>query len=133
MGFRREYGLDWRAARATMWHVDLGMLVEGLDAWSRTDENIARLVDREDYWLNTEYKGLVTDPDDPEVKRAREERRRSGEKPLPFPVLAPVAQRPPEVNAEIIESLFAQVERHKHEPQHKKVSVAEFMRMRDAQ
>lgn len=52
------------------------------------------LVDRDDYWLNAEYRQWVTDPDDPEVKRAREERKRRKVKPPPSPILPPVALRP---------------------------------------
>ena len=51
-----------------MWWVDLAILADGLDEWTPTDENIARLVDREDYWLNSEYKSWITDPDDPEAQ-----------------------------------------------------------------
>lgn len=64
--------------------------------WSYTDENLALLVDRLDYWLGTEYAGWVTDPNDPEVKRERAERKRSGVKPSPIPIIPPVAKRPPE-------------------------------------
>ncbi|MCK2199199.1 hypothetical protein [Corynebacterium callunae] len=65
------------------------------EEWSHTDENLALLVDRLDYWLGTEYAGWVTDPTDPEVKKAREEQKRSGHKPPPVPLIPPVAQRPP--------------------------------------
>ncbi|MGV9744589.1 hypothetical protein ACWDTG_06705 [Rhodococcus zopfii] len=52
------------------------------------------LVDRDDYWLNSEYRQWITDPDDPEVQKARKERQRRGVKPPPFPTLVPVALRP---------------------------------------
>lgn len=63
--------------------------------WTYTDENLALLVDRLDYWLGSEYAGWVTDPDDPEVKKARAERKKSGVKPPPVPLIIPVAKRPP--------------------------------------
>lgn len=63
--------------------------------WSHTDENLALLVDRLDYWLTNEYSSWVTDPDDPEVKKARAERKKSGKKAPPVPLITPVAQRPP--------------------------------------
>lgn len=66
------------------------------DGWSYTDENLAMLIDRLDYWLGSEYAQWTTDPDDQEVKRARAERKRSGKKPPPVPILTPVAKRPPE-------------------------------------
>lgn len=83
-----------------MWWVDLMVLVEKLDdyEWAPTDENIACLVDREDYWLNSEYTSWVTDPEDPEVQRARDERKKQGIKPPDKPVLFPVAHRPPHVH-----------------------------------
>lgn len=65
------------------------------DRWTDTDENLAQLIDLLDYWLSTEYAGWVTDPDDPEVKRRREERRRSGITPPPIPILPIVGHRPP--------------------------------------
>lgn len=64
--------------------------------WSHTDENLAMLIDRLDFWLSTEYTGWITDPEDPEVKRARAERKRSGIKPSPVPLIPPVAKRPPQ-------------------------------------
>lgn len=109
VGFRREYGLDWRDARRSMWHVDLGVLVDGLQAWSLTDENIARLVDREDYWLNSEYAQWTTDPNDPEVVADRERRRRAGIKPPPVPLLRPVARRPRRQQAELEEAFIKRV------------------------
>ncbi|MHC9669615.1 hypothetical protein ACQX2Y_09415 [Corynebacterium diphtheriae] len=38
--------------------------------WGYTDENIASLIDREDYWLNAEYQSWTTDPEDPEIKKS---------------------------------------------------------------
>lgn len=64
--------------------------------WSHSDENLAMLIDRLDYWLTSEYSSWVTDPNDPEVKRARAERKRSGVKPPPVPLIPPVAHRPPQ-------------------------------------
>lgn len=71
-------------------------LADKQSEWTHTDENLAMLIDRLDYWLTTEYAGWVTDPDDPEVKRARAERKRSGKKPPPVPIIPPIAKRPPE-------------------------------------
>lgn len=106
VGFRREYRLDFREALATMWHVDVGILIDGLERWSDQDENLAMLVDRLDYWLNSEYRSWITDPDDPEVKRERERRKREGIKPPADPVIFPVAHRPPRVQAELMKRLL---------------------------
>lgn len=64
---------------------------------ARDSENLAMLLDRDDYWLNSEYAQWTTDPDDPEVKAARAQRKRSGIKPPPRPLLAPIALRPREI------------------------------------
>ncbi|WP_418346166.1 hypothetical protein [Rhodococcus pyridinivorans] len=55
------------------------------------------LVDRENYWLNSEYASWVTDPNDREVKEERLRRQRLGIKPPPMPLLPPVALRPPDL------------------------------------
>lgn len=77
-------------------------LGEQEETWSFTDENLAMLIDRLDYWLSTEYVGWVTDPNDPEEKRKREERKRSGVKPPPVPIIPPVAKRPPAAAREVV-------------------------------
>lgn len=60
------------------------------------------LVDRKDYWLNSEYRTWITDPDDPEVKAERERRKREKITPPPQPILVPVAQRAPGVAAALM-------------------------------
>lgn len=76
-------------------------------SWSLTDENLAMLIDRLDYWLITEYSKWTTDPDDPEVKQARAKRKREGTKPPPIPVITPVAMRPQEEHERAIENAKA--------------------------
>lgn len=96
-----------------MWHGDIAVLADGLEErWSDQDENLAMLVDRLDYWLNSEYRSWVTDPDDPEVKRERARRKREGIKPPADPVIFPVAHRPPHVHAKLMRKLL---EAHKKE------------------
>lgn len=85
------------------------------DQWTHTDENLAMLVDRLSYWLDTEYVGWVTDPDDPDVKRRREERKRSGVKPPPVPILPVVARRPPAAEARAREQAEA-LKKHFEDP-----------------
>ncbi|MEJ6013291.1 hypothetical protein WG936_05500 [Corynebacterium sp. H127] len=62
--------------------------------WGWHEENIAKLVDRLDYWLNSEYSSWNTDPDDPELKAEQARRKKLGIKPPPLPLLQPVAARP---------------------------------------
>lgn len=45
------------------------------------------------FWLNLEYQKAITDPDDPEVKKAAKR------KPSPIPLIPPVAHRPPSIDA----------------------------------
>lgn len=51
--------------------------------WGYTDENIACLIDREDYWLNAEYQSWTTDPEDPEVKKPTKKEKNQGSNPHP--------------------------------------------------
>ena len=77
--------LDW---------AEMEILLEQLPpAWTPTDENIARLVDRDDFHLNGVYAGWTADPDTPDT----------GPRPTPppIPVLDPVAVRPPEITEQI--------------------------------
>lgn len=77
--------LDWS---------EMQILLEDLPpAWSPTDENIARLVDRDDFHLNGVYAGWTADPDE----------KPTGPRPTPppFPILTPVAVRPPEMTKEL--------------------------------
>lgn len=86
-----------------MWWRDLASMLEQAGEWetqsARDSENLAMLVDRDDYWLNSEYASWTSDPDDPEAKRERARRKRDGIKPPPLPILPPVAMRPPELAA----------------------------------
>ncbi|MDI9900260.1 hypothetical protein QM716_10375 [Rhodococcus sp. IEGM 1409] len=71
----------------------IAQAVEWLAAEKRDSENLAMLVDRDDYWLNSEYASWIADPDDKEAQKERERRKREGIKPPPVPVLPPVAKR----------------------------------------
>lgn len=67
--------------------------MEWLEAEKRDSENLAMLVDRDDYWLNSEYANWIADPDDKDAQRERDRRKREGIKPPPLPVLPPVGKR----------------------------------------
>jgi hypothetical protein len=64
--------------------------------WGHHEENTARLLEAIDHLIRMEWTDRITDPEDPEVKRARAEAKRSGHRPPPRPVLEPAALRPPE-------------------------------------
>lgn len=131
MGFRRIYHEDF-------WHIlhttnanDVGILIEGLDEWPDHSENLAMLVDRLDYWLNSEYTSWVTDPDDPEVKRRRAEQKRAGIKPPPQPMITPVAHRPRQVMDELVKELMTKTEQQKQEaPKRRFGTLADLRAMR---
>lgn len=94
-------------------HRELADLVLGLeDTWTRTDENIARLVDRDDYYLRSMYQQWIADPDDPEAQRERARRKRLGIKPPPHPLIAPVAMRPDELSAHLWETYTDDARKH---------------------
>lgn len=63
--------------------------------WTRQDENQAQLVDIMSYWLNAEYAKWTTDPEEAKELAKRDDK----PKPPPFPIIEPVAQRPPAVHA----------------------------------
>lgn len=90
--------------------------LEVLDQEARDSENLAMLVDRKDYWLNSEYRSWVTDPDDPTVKAERERRKREGIEPPPRPLLPPVAQRRPELVEALMQRYRAESERYEPKP-----------------
>lgn len=78
------------------------------------------LVDRKDYWLNSEYRSWVTDPDDPVVKAERERRKREKIEPAPRPILPPIAQRSDELRTVLLD--LYRKENAKYEPQPQKVA-----------
>jgi len=79
--------------------------------WSLIATNLADLVDLMSYWLRSEYSRWITDPDDPEVKKALEQRKKSGVKPPPIPLVEPVAARPPSL-AKLYQQQYAQLLEH---------------------
>lgn len=74
---------------------------------ARDSENVAMLVDRDDFWLNSEYAQWTTDPDDPEFKAERALRKKQGIKPPATPLLRPVAHRPPKLAQKMAELYMA--------------------------
>lgn len=88
-------------------HLDIAALIEDAEKrdaqQARDSENLAMLVDRSDFDTTFDYISGVTDPEDPEVKRERALRAKHGIKAPPLPIFAPVAQRPPEITAELVQ------------------------------
>lgn len=125
--------MSWYDALRTLDVDELADLVLGLDSWTHTDENIARLVDRDDYYLRSMYSQWTTDPEDPEVKREIERRRRHGVKPPPEPLIPPIAERPLKQTVDMWEKYKEMT--NKYHPEHvmndgrKKVSIAELRTM----
>lgn len=74
--------------------------------WGHLAENVARLVDLVETWLNYEYASWTADPDEVEGERVR--RKRAGVKPPPSPLIRPVASRPQSLRDELVEGYFAE-------------------------
>jgi hypothetical protein len=76
---------------------------EELGPWANWDahkENTAQALEVMSYFLDLEWVDRITDPEDPEVKRARAAAKRAGIKPPEKPIIPPVAMRPPELAEE---------------------------------
>lgn len=73
--------------------------------WGYLAENVAQLVDVMSAWLNYEYANWTADPD--EVEAERKKRKRAGRKPPPFPLIQPIAARPPSRRDALIEEYLA--------------------------
>ena len=100
--FRRQYSLDFREALDTMWHGDIAVLIDGLERWSDQDENLAMLVDRLDYWLNSESRAWITDPDDPAGPPQTRRHQTTG-RPGDLPRRTPSGARPQGIDARTAE------------------------------
>jgi hypothetical protein len=68
--------------------------------WGHLAENVARLVDIMNAWLNYEYSSWTADPD--EVEAQRKARKKAGVKPPPFPLIQPVAARPKSLQDDLL-------------------------------
>lgn len=77
------------------WQDVVQLFLEIPKKWTLQDENQARVVDILSYWLNAEYIKWTTDPAEAKELAAK----RTKEKPPPFPIIEPVADRPPAVHA----------------------------------
>ncbi|WP_143545170.1 MULTISPECIES: hypothetical protein [unclassified Rhodococcus (in: high G+C Gram-positive bacteria)] len=100
------------------------------DQQDRTDENIAMLLDRDNFELDSLYSQWITDPNDPEVKAAAADRKRRGIKPSKQPLIYPIALRRQEL-AEIHKQRYAEaVQRYSTPERDRKLTLAEVLRMR---
>lgn len=84
--------MDLRDALRELPVVDFVDLLDGL--WSDADENAALLLEWQAHAATVEWQRLTVDPDDPEVKAAREAAKEAGLKPPPVPLIVPMARRP---------------------------------------
>lgn len=76
----------------------LRRLVLGDEAeWGAVEENLARLLEVQSYFLELDWIRNTTDPDDPEVRRERLQAKRRGDKPPRRPIVPPAALRPNEL------------------------------------
>lgn len=93
--------------------------------WTMQDENAAQLLDVMSYWLNVEYTKWTTDPDEAREAAASGAR----VKQPPFPIIEPVAHRPPAVHAAAVARYEAQLSRwqESNEPDRPEASTARDM------
>jgi hypothetical protein len=86
---------------------DVAALIEDAEArdaqHARDSENLAMLVDRQDFETRFDYVSGTADPDDPEIKAERAQRLKHGIKAPPMPIYAPVGLRDPKITAELVE------------------------------
>lgn len=100
------------------------------DQQVRTDENIAMLLDRDNFELDSLYSQWTTDPTDPKVKAAAADRKRRGITPPEEPLIFPIALRRPEL-AEIHRQRYTEAaQRYATPKSDRKLSLADILRMR---
>lgn len=73
--------------------------------WGYLAENVAQLVDVMYAWLNYEYANWTADPEEVEARRRKQ--KRAGVKPPPFPLIQPVAARPPSLREQMLQQYDA--------------------------
>lgn len=134
LALRFHAGLDLREFLSSgLWQDSLTVVHGALERESqqfRRDENLAMLLDRWNFYLDSEYADWITDPNDPDVKRKQKARRDRGVKPPPRPLLFPIALRPPDV-AEIHMQHYAQAAELYSKPiEDRTLTVAEVLSMR---
>ncbi|AXX32071.1 hypothetical protein KCV87_32165 [Actinosynnema pretiosum subsp. pretiosum] len=71
-------------------------------AWSLLEENTAQLVDVVSHLAETAWADRVTDPDDPDVRAARQQARAAGRRPPRHAPVVPVALRPAAVGEQLL-------------------------------
>lgn len=64
------------------------------------------------YQLELDWIDRTTDPNDPEVKRARAKAQREGRKPPRQPIIPPIAHRPERLQQQAIDAYMAQLANH---------------------
>lgn len=74
--------------------------------WGYLAENVAQLLDVMNAWFTYEYQNWTADPD--EVEAERNKRKRAGIKPPPFPLIQPIAARPPSRRDALIDEYMHQ-------------------------
>lgn len=102
-------------------------LLLGDDAeWGPDEENRARQLEVQSYSLELDWAEHTTDPNDPEVIRARLEAKRRGERPPPRPIVPPVALRPADVAERRWQAYLEELRQHAPKPAKQLVTLAEF-------
>lgn len=131
---RRFFHLDLHIAENDRpWRdlIDLCDEAEELaDQHDREAENLAMLIDRIDYTLNSEYYDRITDPDDPKLKAERNRREALGIKPPPQPLIPPVALRPDSYHRARLAVYEALVDQYRVPDDTGQLTVEQYMQLR---
>lgn len=131
---RRFFQLDLHIAENDRSWRDLIDLIEEAeelhDQHDREAENLAMLIDRIDYTLNSEYYDRITNPDDAELKAERARRDALGIKPPPLPLIPPVALRPEQYHRARLAVYAALVDQYKTPDDTGQLTVEQYMRLR---
>lgn len=94
--------------------------------WGPHQENTARLLDAQAYWLDWEWQEKAVGPNDPQVRRARAEARRRGTRTPRRPLIPPVAARPRGVHEQHLLEYLEQVAELSAPAAHRVVTLDEF-------
>jgi hypothetical protein len=79
-------------------------------------DNLAHLVDLVNWFMQTKYASWTVDPDSRDYRDEARRRKAQGWKPPPFPLIAPVANRPASLHQQHMDAYEALVEQYRQAP-----------------
>lgn len=101
--------------------------------WGAHEENTARLLDIQAYWVDWSWSEKTVDPNDPAVRRERLEAKRKGATAPKRPLIPPVAARPQGIAEQRLTEYLERVTDHMGTASDRRmVSTDEFDRLIDS-